>query len=121
MERQIRLFGNACETVRGQSSEILPRNSVWENSSWKPGELVRGDEVVITGPTTGALIVRADDIRVGRKECGKAVKGDAFSLLPCRRKYAPCRQALPVVAHRTMKTLYVSDLDGMRCSAATAG
>ena len=44
------------------------------------GELVRGDEVVITGPTTGALIVRADDIRVGGKSVEKAVKGDAFSI-----------------------------------------
>ena len=36
--------------------------------------------MVITGPTTGALIVRADDIRVGGKSVEKAVKGDAFSI-----------------------------------------
>ncbi len=29
------------------------------------GELRTGDEVVITGPTTGALIITVDDIRVG--------------------------------------------------------
>lgn len=44
------------------------------------GELLRGDEVIITGPTTGALIITADDIRVGGKSVEKAVKGDAFSI-----------------------------------------
>ena len=44
------------------------------------GELHRGDEVVVTGPTTGALIIKADDIRVGGKSVEKAVKGDSFSI-----------------------------------------
>ncbi len=44
------------------------------------GELHRGDEVVITGPTTGALIIKADEIRVGLKSVEKAVKGDSFSI-----------------------------------------
>lgn len=43
-------------------------------------ELRRGDEVVITGPTTGALIVKANDIRVGGQSVERAVKGDAFSI-----------------------------------------
>ena len=43
-------------------------------------ELCVGDEVVITGPTTGALIVRVEDIRVGGKSVPRAVKGDAFSI-----------------------------------------
>lgn len=43
-------------------------------------ELCVGDEVVITGPTTGALIVKVEDIRVGGKSVEKAVKGDAFSI-----------------------------------------
>ncbi len=43
-------------------------------------ELRRGDEVVITGPTTGALIIIADDIRVGGRSVERAVKGDSFSI-----------------------------------------
>ena len=43
-------------------------------------ELCVGDEVVITGPTTGALIITVEDIRVGGKSVPKAVKGDAFSI-----------------------------------------
>lgn len=43
-------------------------------------ELCVGDEVVITGPTTGALIVTVEDIRVGGKSVPKAVKGDSFSI-----------------------------------------
>ena len=43
-------------------------------------ELCVGDEVVITGPTTGALIITVEDIRVGGKSVAKAVKGDAFSI-----------------------------------------
>lgn len=44
------------------------------------GELKVGDEVVITGPTTGALIFTVDEIRVGLKAVDRAVKGDSFSI-----------------------------------------
>lgn len=44
------------------------------------GELHVGDEVVITGPTTGALIIKVEEIRVGLVPVEKAVKGDAFSI-----------------------------------------
>lgn len=43
-------------------------------------ELCRGDEVVITGPTTGAMIITVDDIRVDGVSVEKAVKGDSFSI-----------------------------------------
>lgn len=43
-------------------------------------ELCVGDEVIITGPTTGALIVKVEDIRVDGKSVAKAVKGDSFSI-----------------------------------------
>lgn len=43
-------------------------------------ELCKGDEVIVTGPTTGALIFTADDIRVGGVSVERAVKGDAFSV-----------------------------------------
>lgn len=44
-------------------------------------ELAVGDEVVITGPTTGALIFKVDEIRVDLQAVEKAVKGDRFSIL----------------------------------------
>lgn len=43
-------------------------------------ELCVGDEVVITGPTTGALIITVDDIRVDGKSVDRAVKGDSLSI-----------------------------------------
>ena len=46
-----------------------------ETQSVKPG-----DELLITGPTTGALFVTAEDIRVDLKATDEAVKGDYFSI-----------------------------------------
>jgi putative protease len=40
----------------------------------------QGDELLITGPTTGAVFVSADDIRVDMITVREAVKGDHFSL-----------------------------------------
>lgn len=44
------------------------------------GELRVGDEIVITGPTTGAVIMTVDEIQVDCRPVEKAVKGDAFSI-----------------------------------------
>lgn len=44
------------------------------------GELTVGDEIVITGPTTGALILKVDEIRVGLKPVEHTVKGESFSI-----------------------------------------
>ena len=44
------------------------------------GELHAGDEIVITGPTTGAIITTAEDIRVELKTVDKTVKGEHFSI-----------------------------------------
>ena len=44
------------------------------------GELCVGDEIVITGPTTGALIMKVEEIQVDCRPVQKAVKGDAFSI-----------------------------------------
>ena len=44
------------------------------------GELCVGDEVIITGPTTGAVIITIDEIQVGCRPVQKAVKGDSFSI-----------------------------------------
>jgi putative protease len=52
------------------------------------GELHVGDEIIITGPTTGALMITVDDIQVGCRSVEKAVKGDAFSI-PVPAKIRP--------------------------------
>ncbi|MDE6490733.1 MAG: U32 family peptidase, partial [Muribaculaceae bacterium] len=44
------------------------------------GELHRGDELVITGPTTGAIIITADELRVDLKPVDTVRKGERFSL-----------------------------------------
>ena len=44
------------------------------------GELHRGDEVVITGPTTGVLILTLDEIRVDLKPVDTVRKGESFSI-----------------------------------------
>ncbi len=44
------------------------------------GELNVGDEIVITGPTTGAIILKLDEIRVALKPVQKTVKGESFSI-----------------------------------------
>jgi len=49
------------------------------------GELKVGDEVVITGPTTGAVIVTVNEIRVDLRPVEKAVKGESISIpVPCK-------------------------------------
>ena len=54
-------------------------------------ELCVGDEVVITGPTTGALVVKVEDIRVDGRSVEKAVKGDSFSIaVPAKIRPADC-------------------------------
>ena len=52
------------------------------------GELHVGDEIVITGQTTGALILTVSEIRVGLKSVDKAVKGESFSI-PVPEKIRP--------------------------------
>lgn len=44
------------------------------------GELSVGDEIVITGPTTGAIIQTVKEIRVGLKPVRRTVKGESFSI-----------------------------------------
>ena len=44
------------------------------------GELHVGDEVVITGPTTGALIFTVSELRYDLNPVDKVVKGQLFSL-----------------------------------------
>ena len=44
------------------------------------GELHVGDEIIITGPTTGAIPMTLTEIRVDLKPVEKTVKGERFSI-----------------------------------------
>lgn len=44
------------------------------------GEVKNGDEIVITGPTTGAIILTIDEMRLDVDPVEKAVKGQSFSI-----------------------------------------
>lgn len=52
------------------------------------GELHPGDEVIITGPTTGALIFKAEELRLDLEPVEKVSKGDLFSM-PVPAKVRP--------------------------------
>ena len=52
------------------------------------GELNLGDEIVITGPTTGALILKVEELRVDLKPVQTVKKGDLFSM-PVPQKVRP--------------------------------
>ena len=43
------------------------------------GSLKAGDEILITGPTTGAVMQTIDEIRVDLKPVEETVKGERFS------------------------------------------
>lgn len=43
-------------------------------------ELHVGDEIVITGPTTGAIIMKVEEIRVDLRPVEKTVRGERFSI-----------------------------------------
>ena len=43
-------------------------------------ELHVGDEIVISGPTTGAIIMKVEEIRVDLKPVEKTVRGERFSI-----------------------------------------
>ena len=44
------------------------------------GELSVGDEIIITGPTTGAIIMTVNELRVDGLPVAKAFKGDSISI-----------------------------------------
>ena len=52
------------------------------------GELHPGDEVIVTGPTTGALIFKVDELRLEVDPVPMVKKGDVFSL-PVPSKIRP--------------------------------
>jgi putative protease len=45
------------------------------------GELSVGDDIIITGPTTGVVNIKVEEIRVDYKKVDKTVKGEIFSII----------------------------------------
>lgn len=64
------------------------------------GELRVGDEVLITGPTTGALFQTVEEIRVDLKPVPSAVKGERFSIKTTERIRASDRMYKMVQVER---------------------
>ena len=61
-----------------------------------------GDEIVITGPTTGAIMTTVEEIRVDLKPVKEAVKGDHFSI-KLGQKIRPSDKLYKWVSPETLK------------------
>lgn len=62
-----------------KASRYFPRLGVAE-FKMESGELKTGDEVIVTGPTTGALIFKAEELRLDTGRVDRVGKGDVFSM-----------------------------------------
>jgi len=75
-------YGSAAtkqKTYIGKATKYFSKLSVAE-FLLETQSLAAGDEILITGPTTGALRLTAEDIRVNLLPVGEAAKGDRFSM-----------------------------------------
>ncbi len=80
-------YGSSATRVKQYAAKgvrYFPRIGVAE-FLMEAGEICQGDEIVIIGPTTGAVTLNVGEIRVGELPVAKAVKGDSFSIaVPCK-------------------------------------
>lgn len=75
-------YGSSATRVKRYAAKAVryfPRLGVGEFFV-ESGEVKVGDEIVITGPTTGALILTVDELRLEVDPVEKAVKGQSFSI-----------------------------------------
>lgn len=75
-------YGSAAtkkKVLLGKCSNYFSKLQVAE-FQLESNELAVGDEILITGPTTGAIETTIEEIRVNLEPVKKAVKGDAFSI-----------------------------------------
>lgn len=75
-------YGSSATRVKqyaAKGGRYYPRLGVGE-FLMEAGELKVGDEVVVTGHTTGALIFKVEELRFDLKPVDKVVKGQLFSL-----------------------------------------
>lgn len=83
-------YGSSATRTKIYSSKVVrwfPKIGVGEFRI-ENGELKVGDEVVLTGPSTGALIFKVEELRVDLKNVEKVEKGDIFSM-PVPSKIRP--------------------------------
>lgn len=80
-------YGSSATRVKQYAAKgvrYFPRIGVAE-FLMEAGELCQGDEIVIIGPTTGAVTITVGEIRVGELPVAKTVKGESFSIaVPCK-------------------------------------
>ncbi len=75
-------YGSSATRVKhyiGKATRYFPRLGVGE-FRLEAGELNVGDEVVLTGPTTGALIFKVEQLRLDVDPVEKVTKGQLFSM-----------------------------------------
>jgi putative protease len=63
----------------GKSTNYFPNIQVAE-FKLETGNLLKGDEILITGPTTGVVELVAEDIHVGREAVEEVTRGEYFSI-----------------------------------------
>lgn len=83
-------YGSSATRVKryaAKTNRYFARQGVGE-FYMEAGEIHVGDEVVITGPTTGALIFTVKELRVDLKPVDSVKKGDLFSM-PVLEKVRP--------------------------------
>lgn len=83
-------YGSSATRTKVYAAKAIrhfPRIGVGE-FQMEAGELKTGDEAVVTGPTTGALIFKIEELRVDLKPVASVKKGDRFSM-PVPRKVRP--------------------------------
>ncbi len=75
-------YGSSATRVKRYIAKVnryFPRLGVGEFTMLS-GELRPGDEVIITGPTTGALIFKAEELRLEYDPVAVVKKGDVFAM-----------------------------------------
>lgn len=83
-------YGSSSTRVKMYAAKAMryfPKLGVGE-FQMESGELKVGDEVVITGPTTGALIFKVEELRLDLAPVESVKKGDRFSM-PVPEKVRP--------------------------------
>ena len=79
MDSQLWLGSHETKSIYRQGREVFSNLGVAE-FLMESGSLSVGDEILVTGPTTGALIRKVEEIRVDLKPVQKTVKGERFSM-----------------------------------------
>lgn len=83
-------YGSSATRTKVYAAKVIrhfPKIGIGE-FQMEAGELKVGDEVVVTGPTTGALIFNVEELRLDLKPVEMVKKGDRFSM-PVPAKVRP--------------------------------